>query len=1351
MRHRRTVAAVAAAALSAGTLAAALPSAAAAAPPPTDGLLLHYSLTGEGGTHVEDLSGNELHGEVVGGAELGPAGLTLDGVDDHVVLPDDLIAGLDAISVSMDVLLEPPHTGNYFLFNLGNPAVGTPQQGDGYLFVTDTPSVARGTISDFAWGAEQNVTGTKKFERGVWQHVTYTLEDGTARLYVDGELVGENPDITLTPADIGDGRTTANYIGRSAYDADRRVDGSVKDFRIYDRALAGEEIADIVALNAEVSLEADVESFVLDGLEGLTANVALPSTSPGGSALTWETSDPDVITAEGVITRPAPGAEPATATLTATLSQRGLTAQKSFPVSVLPQLDDAERAQLAADALVVHNIDDVRGNLYLPTTGDDGATVTWQSAAPDVVTPTGEVTRPAAGEETVTVELTATVTVGEGTATRVFEAVVPPLPEEQDYEGYLFSYFLGEGLEHGEQVYFALSEGNDPLAYDVLNDGEPVMVSTSGEMGLRDPYIIRSPEGDKFYQIATDLRMWNQSSGSWDHVQRHGSRNVVVWESTDLVNWSESWVAEVAPENAGNAWAPEIFYDHELGEYVVFWASKLYAEDDPDHTGNVHNRMMYATTRDFRNFSEPQILIDPGYSVIDTTMIEHDGRVYRFTKNEANRSSSNPGGKHVFQEVGSGPLADDFELVKDAVGAGDINQGEGPLVFKSNTEERWYLFIDEYGGRGYVPFTTTDLDSGEWTMLASGEYDFPARFRHGTVLPITGAEWEALDAAYGNPGDAEAVEEDLADLTIPNLDDVRGNITLPEEGERGSALSWTSSHPEVIATDGVVNRPAHGEEPVEVTLTVTATRGEVSAERTLVATVQPLPQLEETEAYFFPHFKGESTADGEQIYFAASRGNNALDWIALNDDEVVLESTMGERGLRDPFIIRSAEGDRFFLIATDLKTYRPGQGPDFARAQQSGSLSLMIWESTDLVNWGEQRMVEVNTPYAGNTWAPEAHYVEDLGMYAVYWASNLYDTTETEGRSTWDSYNRMMISFTRDFVTFTEPEVWIDIRRGPGRGMIDSTIVEHDGMYYRFTKDERNDIMEVLLEKSPDMLRYQEGAVGTTWELITERIGSGDPLRHAEGPTAFKANAGDVNIEPGQDTWFLFQDWPPYGGGDGYVAFSCTDLDDPDCWTHEPGLNLSARHGTVLPITAAEHERLLRAYQPDALVESVADVEVTTEAGTAPELPETVEVTYADGSTGELPVTWEDVDPASYAAPGQFEVTGDLGQGVWVAARAVVTVTEAEGPQVTATADTRCVVGRVVETVRVTNEGASAVEAVVSSQHGTRTVTVEPGRSTSVTFSTRLGQVPDGEVTVTATGAEGSATVTAPYTARSCS
>lgn len=359
--------------------------------------------------------------------------MTLDGSDDHVRLPNNITAGLDAITVSLDVLLEPPHSGNYFLFNLGNTAVGSPQQGNGYLFVTDTPNVARGSISPVAWGAEQNVLGTQKFARGVWQHVTFTLADGTGTLYVDGEAVGQNTNITMTPAEIGNGVTTANYIGRSAYDADRRVDGSIKDFRIYDRTLTAEEIAALVAANAEASLALDIAGLTLDGLDAVTGDLTLPTTSAGGSAVSWATSDPSVVTADGTVTRPAAGEGPATATLTATLSQRGLTREQTFEVTVLPQPPDEERAQAAADALVVHDVDDVRGNLHLPTSGTDTATVTWESSDPDVITATGEVTRPAAGEAAVEVALTASVTVGSSTVTRVFDATVPPLPADADY------------------------------------------------------------------------------------------------------------------------------------------------------------------------------------------------------------------------------------------------------------------------------------------------------------------------------------------------------------------------------------------------------------------------------------------------------------------------------------------------------------------------------------------------------------------------------------------------------------------------------------------------------------------------------------------------------------------------------------------------------------------------------------------------------------------------------------------------------------------------------------------------------------------------------------------------------
>ncbi|MER6158083.1 family 43 glycosylhydrolase [Streptomyces sp. NPDC001868] len=314
------------------------------------------------------------------------------------------------------------------------------------------------------------------------------------------------------------------------------------------------------------------------------------------------------------------------------------------------------------------------------------------------------------------------------------------------YAGYLFAYFTGEGTADGEQIRYALSRGNDALHWRELNAGKPVLTSTIGEKGLRDPFVIRSPEGDKFYMIATDLRMYRNSSGSWDQVQRHGSKSIMVWESTDLVHWTDQRLVKVSPDNAGNTWAPEAYWDDSLGEFVVFWASKLYSDDDPDHTDSTYNKMLYATTKDFRTFSEPKVWNDPGYSVIDSTVVQHDGTYYRYTKDERDPTSSSPCAKFITGEKSTSLTSTKYDFVADCIGNGAMDRGEGPTVFKSNTEEKWYLFIDEYGGRGYLPFETTDLDSGKWTP--SKNYQLPASPRHGTVIPVTRQEYDRLLAAY---------------------------------------------------------------------------------------------------------------------------------------------------------------------------------------------------------------------------------------------------------------------------------------------------------------------------------------------------------------------------------------------------------------------------------------------------------------------------------------------------------------------------------------------------------------------------------------------------------------------------
>ncbi|AQP43624.1 LamG-like jellyroll fold domain-containing protein [Tessaracoccus flavus] len=743
-RTRRAAAVLLSAAL--GLAMAVSPGQQATAAPPTDGLALHYPLQTDTGTVVTDASGNDRHGTLVGGgAAEGDAGLRFTGTN-YVTMPDDLITGLSAVSVSVEVLVDPTLSANsnYFFYNLGNRIDPGAAQSDqhGYLFASDSANLLKARISDQRWEREQDARRAGSLPRAEWHNVTFTFDGPTIVLYLDGEEVGRRSDATLLPSDIGldpAGETNYNALARSAYINDVMFKGRLRDFRLYTRALTASEVGEINAFNARDSLDADVAALNLGDTSQIDSDLTLPQKGQFGASISWSSSDPAVVSESGEVTPPAE--VPASVSLTATLVGRdGVSATKAFAVTVLPQLSAQERAQRALADIVVHNADDARGNLTLPTiAGAEDTPISWSSSAPAVVSDTGEVTR---GADDASVVLTATATVNGATATKEFVISVPAAAAPLDYEGYLFTYFVGEGTANGEQIYFGLSEGNDPLHYMDLADNQPVLTSTLGEEGLRDPFIIRSPEGDKFYQIATDLRIYD--GRGWDAAQRSGSKSIMVWESTDLVNWTDQRLVQVSPDTAGNTWAPEAFYDESIGAYVVFWASKLYAEDDPDHTGNTYNRMMYATTRDFHTFTPAQVWIDPGYSVIDSTVIKEGDTYYRFTKDERGRNAENPCGKYIVGESSTELRSTDWTFIDECIGQGQINAGEGPTIFKDNEADKWYMFIDEFGGRGYVPFETTNLDGDrtEWTIPDS--YDMPSRPRHGTVLPITQEEWSRV-------------------------------------------------------------------------------------------------------------------------------------------------------------------------------------------------------------------------------------------------------------------------------------------------------------------------------------------------------------------------------------------------------------------------------------------------------------------------------------------------------------------------------------------------------------------------------------------------------------------------------
>jgi len=314
-----------------------------------------------------------------------------------------------------------------------------------------------------------------------------------------------------------------------------------------------------------------------------------------------------------------------------------------------------------------------------------------------------------------------------------------------DLAGYLLAYFHTELEEDGEQIRFAVSTGTRPDSWAVLNSDRPILRSSVGLRGARDPFLVRDDRRGRFFVLATDLRTWPDHEAAWHRSLRTGSRGIVIWESSDLVTWSDGRLVEVAPPSVGNVWAPKAFWSEARQAWLVFWASALFGEDQDRGPGS-YQRIMVAETQDFRTFSEPRIHLDFGHDVIDLTFLEDGGAWYRFSANAHVAGGSRELGNHIFEERGAALEEPDFQPLTIDIGKPELQRGEGPAVVRSIDSQGAFLLIDEFLLRGYQLFATDNLASGQWHHVP--EAQLPPGARHGSLLAITDAERQLLLRAY---------------------------------------------------------------------------------------------------------------------------------------------------------------------------------------------------------------------------------------------------------------------------------------------------------------------------------------------------------------------------------------------------------------------------------------------------------------------------------------------------------------------------------------------------------------------------------------------------------------------------
>ncbi len=315
------------------------------------------------------------------------------------------------------------------------------------------------------------------------------------------------------------------------------------------------------------------------------------------------------------------------------------------------------------------------------------------------------------------------------------------------------------------------------------------------------------------------------------------------------------------------------------------------------------------------------------------------------------------------------------------------------------------------------------------------------------------------------------------------------------------------------------------------------------------------------KGYLFAFFPSNSD---ENLYYAYSE--DGFNYTVLNNGQRVMASdTVAiKKGIRDPHILRGADGKTFYMVATDM---RCAEG-------WASNRGIVMYKSTDLIHWQHSTVHFPDRFPDGwssvtRVWAPEviwdADYVNtdgSKGRYMIYFSL----LTSDDGTCT---YDKVYYCYANDdFTDLLDYPVHFYDR---GSATIDADIVydEGDRLYHMIYKNEGSGgICHVTAER----LTPEKGMpTGSQWSAPTGTVQQ----------TNVAVEGGGIFRLIGENTWVVMYDC--YGSG--YYQF-CTTTDwkkfTLKAQTATSGA-FTPRHGTVMPITASEYNKLIKAFPAEGL------------------------------------------------------------------------------------------------------------------------------------------------------------------------
>ncbi|HEY3377165.1 MAG TPA: immunoglobulin-like domain-containing protein [Armatimonadota bacterium] len=238
---------------------------------------------------------------------------------------------------------------------------------------------------------------------------------------------------------------------------------------------------------------ADLQIPYAEGERALsvTKSLALPFYGTHGTSVSWQSDKHEVMSDYGTVNRPSFVIGDISVLLTATLTKGGASATKTFRVTVtkLPP-NDTQAVTAVLQALDVTTLSGahvtrITESLYLPTSGDYGTTIRWQTSAAKYIQTNGLVNRPAFTTGDMTVVLTATVSKGKVAVKKTFQLVVVKLPPTDseaitlDAKALTIGYATGDSAGRVTQRLTLPTSGAYGSAISWLSSA-PATVSTAG-------------------------------------------------------------------------------------------------------------------------------------------------------------------------------------------------------------------------------------------------------------------------------------------------------------------------------------------------------------------------------------------------------------------------------------------------------------------------------------------------------------------------------------------------------------------------------------------------------------------------------------------------------------------------------------------------------------------------------------------------------------------------------------------------------------------------------------------------------------------------------------------------------